>query len=236
MSKIKEKIITAFDAAGIPISSSAAEKLEIYCQFLIQYNEKVNLTAITDIDGIISSHFIDSATGASLKEIPENAKCADVGTGAGFPGVVLAIMRQDITVALVDALKKRLVFLDELKEKIGIDNVYTVHSRSEDLGNSAFRESFDCVFSRAVARMNVLCEYDLPLVKTGGYMLAWKGPAATEELEESVNAIKILGGEQAKVYSCNNNGCEHCIIAVKKVKNTPHKYPRQAGTARKKPL
>ena len=230
----KQLIIKAFSENNIIITEKQAEQFAIYCDFLIEYNEKVNLTAVTEVSEIIEKHFIDSVKGVKL--ISENALCADIGTGAGFPGVPLAIMRPDINVCLVDALNKRLVFLNELKEKLGIDNVYTVHGRSEDLGKTEMRQKFDYVFSRAVARLNVLLEYDLPFVKKDGYMLAWKGPQIYDEIKESTNALKILGGEIEKIHTSDIEDTQHYIAVVKKVKDTPTKYPRQAGMLKKNPL
>ncbi len=235
MSDLAKRISEAFEKSGITLSEKQAEQFKTYLEFLLEYNEKVNLTAVTDVDEVVEKHFVDSCQGVSL--IKENAVCADIGTGAGFPGVPLAILRPDITVALVDALNKRLVFLDELKQKIGINNVYTVHGRSEDLSkDKKMREKFDCVFSRAVARMNILSEYDLPFVKKGGVMLAWKGPQLNEELEEAKNALKVLGGQLETVFNAEVMGVEHYIAIIKKIKETPLKYPRQAGIPKKKPL
>lgn len=230
----KQQIIRVFGENKISITEYQAEQFSVYCDFLLEYNEKVNLTAVTNVNEVLEKHFVDSVKGISL--IKENALCADIGTGAGFPGVPLAIMRPDITVCLVDALNKRLVFLNELKEKIGLKNVYTVHGRSEDLGKNDMRQKFDCVFSRAVARLNVLCEYDLPFVKKGGYMLAWKGPQIYDEVKESEKAINILGGEFEKIYTSDMEDTQHYIAVIRKIKDTPLKYPRQAGMLKKNPL
>lgn len=235
MNDLKRKIKNIFLDNGILISEKQAEQFAVYCVFLLEYNQKVNLTAVTEIDEVILKHFVDSCMGASL--IKENAFCADIGTGAGFPGVPIAILRNDINVLLVDALNKRLVFLEELKTKLGLTNISTLHARSEDLGNDiTARQRFDYVFSRAVARMNILCEYDLPFVKVGGCMLAWKGPQVYEELDEAQNAIKVLGGKLEKVHTQALDGQEHYIAVIKKIKDTPKKYPRQAGLPKKKPL
>ncbi len=230
-----KRIFQAFEKNGIAINEKQAEQFSIYCDFLLEYNEKVNLTAVTDVDGVIEKHFVDSALGAAL--IKENSDCVDVGTGAGFPGVPLAIMRPDIKVCLVDALNKRIVFLNELKEKTGLTNVNTIHGRSEELGrNAEMRHSFDYAFSRAVARMNILAEYDLPFVKQGGYMLAWKGPQVYDEVVEAENALKILGGKLEEIRVSGLKDSEHYIAVIKKMKDTPQKYPRQAGLLKKKPL
>lgn len=225
-----------FEKADISLSDEQIEKFRVYCDFLIEYNEKVNLTAVTEPEQIVNMHFIDSLKGASLKEIKQGALCADVGTGAGFPGVPIAIVRPDITVALIDSLQKRLVFLDELKEKLNLTNVYTLHGRCEDIGRGELRQKFDCVFSRAVARLNVLAEYDVPLVKKEGYMLAWKGPQYEDEIKEAENAFKVLGVRMENVYLSKMEDMEHVIVSVKKISNTQQKYPRQAGMPKKKPL
>lgn len=235
MSELKNKISRIFLENGITLTEKQAEQFEVYLNFLLEYNEKVNLTALTDEDEIIVKHFVDSCMGTRL--IKENALCADIGTGAGFPGVPLAILREDITVLLIDALNKRLVFLNELKEKLGLKNISTLHARSEDAGKDLKnRQKFDYAFSRAVARMNVLLEYDLPFVKKGGYMLAWKGPQVNEELDEAQEAIKVLGGSLEKIHKQAILETEHNIVQIKKIKDTPSKYPRQAGLIKKKPL
>lgn len=237
MDELLYMIDASFQRSGIRLATKQKEQFKIYCEFLLEYNEKVNLTALTQKQEIIDMHFIDSLAGMNLSEVFPGAVCADIGTGAGFPGVPLAIARPDIQVALVDSLKKRLVFLDELKEKLGLKNVYTVHGRSEDLAHTpAMRERFDCVFSRAVARLNVLSEYTLPFVKKGGYMLAWKGPAFTQEVEEAQNALKILGAETENIYTAEVDDRQHFIVSIKKQKETPNKYPRQAGTPKRNPL
>lgn len=237
MDELLFSIDASFRKYGIELDEKQKKQFEEYCNFLLEYNEKVNLTAITDRQEVIDMHFADSLAAMKLQEIKKGALCADIGTGAGFPGVPLAIARPDITVALVDSLNKRLVFLNELKERLGLKNVYTVHGRSEDLGRDKnMRESFDCVFSRAVARLNVLLEYDLPFSKQGGYVLAWKGPAFAEEVSEAQNALKALGAEVENVYPASFDDRNHFIVSIKKMKKTPEKYPRQAGTPKKQPL
>lgn len=230
-----EYIKEQFEKAGIFLTDEKYQKFAIYCDFLLEYNENVNLTAITDEKEVVTAHFIDSLLGRDL--IKNNAKCADIGTGAGFPGVPLAIARDDISFLLVDSLKKRLVFLDMLAQKLELKNVKTLHGRSEDLAHDPkLRQNFDYVVSRAVARLNVLAELNLPFVKKGGEMLAWKGPAADEELREAQNALKILGASFLKkvVFSLNEN--EHNILCIKQNAEILKKYPRQAGTPKKKPL
>ena len=237
MDELLYMIDASFQRSDIRLSAGQKEQFKIYCNFLLEYNEKVNLTALTQKQEIVDMHFADSLAAMNLPELVPGAVCADVGTGAGFPGVPLAIARPDIQVTLIDSLKKRLVFLDELKIKLGLHNIYTVHGRSEDLAHTKdLREKFDCVFSRAVARVNVLSEYVLPFVKTGGYMLAWKGPAFAQELDEAKNALKELGAAVENIYTADLEDRQHFIVAVKKFRATQQKYPRQAGTPKKNPL
>ena len=171
-------------------------------------------------------------------DIPQNSSLADVGTGAGFPGVVLKIARPDIKITLIDSLNKRLVFLGEVCAQLGIE-AELIHSRAEDgARDEKLRESFDFAVSRAVARMNVLSEYCLPYVKVGGAFCAMKGAQANEEFKESLNAINTLGGklENKYFFELPENGGERAIAVVRKVKNTPQKYPRQSGKIKAKAL
>ena len=237
MNEWERLIDEAFKCERIELNERQVEQFRVYGEFLLEYNKKVNLTSICDPQEVVDAHFVDSLAARHLPELPPNAVCADVGTGAGFPGVPLAIARPDITVTLIDSLRKRLVFLDELKEKLHLDNVVTLHGRSEDLAHDpAFRERFDCVFSRAVARLNVLCELDVPLLKCGGRLLAWKGPAFPDEAEEAKNALKTLGASVETVYSQTMETRSHFIVVIRKDKPTPARFPRQAGTPKRKPL
>lgn len=248
------------------------DKFDIYYQILISYNEKVNLTAITEKEDVYIKHFLDSVLGYNF--IPKNATVVDVGTGAGFPGLPLKIVRDDINLTLVDSLNKRLEFLNELTTKLGyktnyinsenvqknlktiknnqnlaklndnlnifnknVNTIYIVHSRAEDFCKLK-RECFDVAVARAVARLNTLLEYLLPLVKVGGIVLAYKGSSSEEELVEAKNAIKILGGEYLKTlhFDLPNNMGERNIIVIKKIKDTPKIYPRDKNLPKLKPL
>lgn len=198
----------------------------------------MNLTAITDESGVALKHFADSLSLLNFVDIPQNSSLADVGTGAGFPGVVLKIARPDIKLTLIDSLNKRLVFLNEVCSQLGIE-AELIHSRAEDgARDEKLRESFDFAVSRAVARMNVLSEYCLPYVKVGGAFCAMKGAQANEEFKESLNAINTLGGklENKYFFELPENGGERAIAVVRKVKNTPQKYPRQSGKIKAKAL
>lgn len=222
----------------ITLTENQYEQFQKYFELIAEWNEKMNLTAITDASGVALKHFADSLSLLNFVDIPQNSSLADVGTGAGFPGVVLKIARPDIKLTLIDSLNKRLVFLGEVCAQLGIE-AELIHSRAEDgARDEKLRESFDFAVSRAVARMNVLSEYCLPYVKVGGAFCAMKGAQANEEFKESLNAINTLGGKLEKKYffELPENGGERAIAVVRKVKNTPQKYPRQSGKIKAKAL
>lgn len=222
----------------ITLTENQYEQFQKYFELLAEWNEKMNLTAITDESGVALKHFADSLSLLNFVDIPQNSSLADVGTGAGFPGVVLKIARPDIKLTLIDSLNKRLVFLGEVCAQLGIE-AELIHSRAEDgAKDEKLRENFDFAVSRAVARMNVLSEYCLPYVKVGGAFCAMKGAQANEEFKESLNAINTLGGKLEKKYffELPENGGERAIAVVRKVKNTPQKYPRQSGKIKAKAL
>lgn len=222
----------------ITLTENQYEQFQKYFELLAEWNEKMNLTAITDESGVALKHFADSLSLLNFVDIPQNSSLADVGTGAGFPGVVLKIARPDIKLTLIDSLNKRLVFLGEVCAQLGIE-AELIHSRAEDgARDEKLRENFDFAVSRAVARMNVLSEYCLPYVKVGGAFCAMKGAQANEEYKESLNAINTLGGklENKYFFELPENGGERAIAVVRKVKNTPQKYPRQSGKIKAKAL
>ncbi len=212
-----------------------ANKFIKYYELLIEWNEKMNLTAITDEREVAEKHFADSLLPMEL--IPQNARCIDVGTGAGFPGVPLMIMRQDITVTLLDSLNKRLVFLNEVIRALELEGrAKTLHMRSEDAGRAAaHRDAYDVALSRAVANARVLAEWTAPFVKKGGLSIMYKGAAAKEEAEAARNAMNRLCLEAQLIeYPCAWG--ERYVIAAKKLAPTPKAYPRKAGMAAKNPL
>lgn len=219
------------------IDNVSAEKFAVYMELLREWNEKINLTAITDEEGILVKHFFDSC---SISEfVDNNSKIIDVGTGAGFPGLPLKIVNDTLNLTLVDSLNKRIKFLNEVKNKLGLKNVETVHGRAEDVGiDNKYREKYDFVVSRAVAELRILVEYLLPLVKVGGKVIAMKGPNIDEEVENAKKAVKLLGGEIERIESfrLGNTDNERTVIIIKKIKNTESKYPRKAGIPRKNPL
>ena len=199
------------------IDNVSAEKFAVYMELLREWNEKINLTAITDEEGILVKHFFDSC---SISEfVDNNSKIIDVGTGAGFPGLPLKIVNDTLNLTLVDSLNKRINFLNEVKDKLGLKNVETVHGRAEDIGiDNKYREKYDFAVSRAVAELRILVEYLLPLVKVGGKVIAMKGPNIDEEVENAKKAVKLLGGEIERIESfrLGNTDNERTVIIIKK--------------------
>ena len=221
---------------NIEITEEKLGKFLKYNELLLDWNNKINLTAITEPEEVVRKHFCDSL--ASLPLIKENAHLADVGTGAGFPGIPLAIMRDDISVLLIDSLNKRINFLNTVISELGLKNAEAVHLRAEEGSKGSLRDSFDVVTARAVASLNVLCEYCLPYVKSGGLFLAYKGDKATEELASAQNAIEKLCGEAREIYKSDipDSDMSHNIIPIFKKCNTPKIYPRTSAKISKAPL
>ena len=234
-----KQLENAFEQLNISVSSETVSKFEKHMKLVLEWNKKVNLTAITNEDDFIKKHFIDSILCAGFDEIKNADTLIDVGTGAGFPGVPLALVFPDKQFLLIDSLGKRIKILYEILETLGISNVTPIHTRAEDLAHKKeYREKFDICFSRAVANLATLAEYCLPFVNIGGAFISYKGPDAGEELKWAGNAIKLLGGEAEDIRKINIEGfdLDHNIIIVKKKRNTPVKYPRKAGTPTKEPL
>lgn len=223
----------------IELDEKQIKQFYLFMELLLSWNERINLTTITDQKEIILKHFVDSLTVA--KYIKQNAKVIDVGTGGGFPGIPLKIYRPDLNVILLDSLNKRINFLDEVIEKLKLENVQAIHGRAEDVArDKKYRESFDVATSRAVANMSTLSEYLLPFVKVGGIAIAMKGPDVEDELKDSKKAIKILGGKLLEKniikFYLPKTEISRTIIIIEKPANTDNKYPRKAGTPKKQPL
>ena len=208
------------------------EKFYKYYIHLTETNKKFNLTAITEQDEVIKKHFADSLLPLQAELIKPNMCCADVGTGAGFPGLPLAILRPDVHMDLIDSLKKRLNFLDEVLQLTNTTNCETIHARAEDHAKSGNREKYDLVFSRAVSRLASLTELCLPMVKVGGKMVALKSKSAKEELEEAQKVIELLGGKSEPLFGTE----ERNLVIITKIAPTPPIYPRKAGTPEKFPI
>lgn len=231
-----EELEIAAKQIEIELTKEQIEKYYNYMNLLLEWNEKINLTAIIDPKEIILKHFVDSLTIA--KYIKDDEKLIDVGTGAGFPGIPLSIVKENTDIVLLDSLNKRINFLEEVKENLKLENITTIHGRAEEFGkNKKERETYDIATSRAVAPLNILLEYLLPLVKVGGKAICMKG-SNIEEIENAKNALEILGGQIEKIEEITlpNSDIKRNIIIVKKVKNTPSKYPRKPGTPSKEPI
>ncbi len=217
------------------ISNAQIDKFYNYMNLLLEWNEKINLTAITEPEEVILKHFIDSIT--IIKYIKKAEKILDIGTGAGFPGIPLKILEEDKDIILLDSLNKRINFLQAVISNLKLDKVEAIHSRAEDFIKEQ-RENYDIVISRAVAKLNVLVEYMLPFVKKGGICICMKSADIQQELKEAEKAIKLLGGEIEKIDDIilPNSNIERKIIVIKKINSTPSKYPRKAGIPAKQPI
>ena len=221
----------------VKLDETALERFDIYGKLLVEWNEKINLTAITDPEGVTIKHFLDSVTIFSYVDIPEGAKVIDVGTGAGFPGLAMLIARPDLDMTLMDSTKKRLMVIENILEHIGL-KANVVHSRAEEAGqNKNFREKYDFSTARAVTNLRDLAEYCLPFVKVGGSFIPMKSAKAQEEIAEGKKAIHVLGGQIIRQDTFNLLDCgERTIINVKKISSTPAKYPRPSAKIAKNPI
>ncbi len=232
---MREILKSGSEQLGIELNNEQTEQLIRYSELLKEWNEKINLTAITDDEGIATKHFLDSMSAICTGYV--SGKVIDVGCGAGFPGLVLKIAKPEIELTLLDSLNKRINFLKEVCTELKLCGVSFEHARAED-GARRMREKFDTVVSRAVANMTVLSELCLPFLKVGGRFLALKGPLAEQELTDAKRAINILGGEVEAVFEANipHTNLSHKIIIVKKVRHTPMQFPRKAGIVTKNPI
>lgn len=233
-----ERIADRCAAFGVALTPEITERLDLYGNLLLQWNEKINLTAITEPDEVLIKHFYDCILLFKHVTAAPGARIIDVGTGAGFPGMVLKIVRPDLKVTLLDSLNKRLVFLNDVIGKTGLDGVETVHMRAEDAGRSSlYREKYDFACARAVAALPVLLEYCMPLVKKGGSFVAMKGPSAAEELAKCGGREGLLGAGQPIIICETLTGNEQrSFVITKKISQTPTKYPRKSSVIAKQPL
>ena len=235
--EFEQKLQEKSSRINVEIEGCKVKDFYRFMYLLLEENKKVNLTAITNEDEIILKHFIDSLT---INKYLTNAnKILDLGTGAGFPGIPLTLVNSDKQFTLVDSLNKRIEFLKKIKEECKLNRLELIHARAEDLAkNIEYREKFDVATSRAVANLRILAEYLLPFVKKGGICVCMKGPNIDKELKEAQNSINILGGKIEKVEKIflNNNDMERNILIIRKIINTPNKYPRKAGIPNKMPL
>ncbi len=230
-------LISDAEKLGISLTDEQIKSFEKLSELLVDQNKTMNLTAITDPDGIAVKHFADSISALSAYDFAENAKVLDVGTGAGFPSIPLLITRPDLEMTMIDSTAKKLKYVASTVEALGL-TAEVLHTRAEEAGqNKEYREKFDIVCSRAVAALNVLCEYCLPFVKVGGVFLAMKAAKAQEEIADAKNAIKVLGGKiiAEKSFTLSDGG-ERTVIVIKKISQVPPKYPRVSAQIAKKPL
>ena len=237
LSEFEKIFIEEAQKINIELDKNQIEKFYKYMDLLIEWNEKINLTAITEPEDIILKHFVDCAT--ILKYIKDEDKIIDIGTGAGFPGIPLKILNEKLDITLMDSLNKRINFLNEIINKLDLKNIVAIHARAEELArNKGYREKFDIATSRAVANLSTLSEYMLPFVKKNGMVISMKGSNIEEEVKNAKKAIKILGGEIEKIDNFNlaNTNNIRNIITIKKVVKTPKEFPRKAGKPSKEPI
>lgn len=234
-----DQFVSELEKYHIHLTEKQLKQFNRYFELLVEWNEKMNLTAITEKEEVYLKHFFDSVTAGFYYDFNRPISVCDVGAGAGFPSIPLKIIFPQIKVTIVDSLNKRITFLNELAKELGLEETYFYHDRAETFGqNPAFREQFDVVTARAVARLSVLSELCLPLVKEGGQFVALKAANADEEVKVAKRGVKLLGGEIEKVHAFTLplEESERNVIIINKVKKTPKKYPRKPGTPNKSPL
>ncbi len=239
MREVQELFVREVEQMGFSLAEQQLGQYETYFKWLVEWNEKMNLTAITDEQGVYVKHFYDSMTLLSVKSFQQSGTLLDVGAGAGFPSLPVLIAAPALQVTVLDSLNKRIGFLNQLAEALSVNNFQAVHGRAEDFAQPGkWREQFDQVTARAVARLNVLLELCLPYVKVGGHFFAMKGPDADNEVAEAKKALEVLGGRVVEVVTTTLpvEGGQRNIIVVEKIKKTPKQYPRKAGTPSKSPL
>ncbi|MDC7279220.1 MULTISPECIES: 16S rRNA (guanine(527)-N(7))-methyltransferase RsmG [Pseudobutyrivibrio] len=238
MSRDYSYLVDTLSGWNFTLTDRQIEQLDLFYELLVEKNKVMNLTAITEFDEVIVKHFADSLSICTV--LPDSVKnVCDLGTGAGFPGIPMAIAYPNLQFTLIDSLNKRIKFLQEVVDALGLTNVTLVHARAEEAGrNKLYREKFDLVVSRAVANIATLSEYCLPLVNVGGYFISFKSGDVKEEIETSGSAVKKLGGNLTKpvYFSLPDTDISRSFLIIKKEKNTPKAYPRKAGTPSKEPL
>ncbi len=235
--EVKELFQARAKELGWTVNDRQGEQFQRYWELLVEWNEKMNLTAITQPEEVVEKHFLDSMTLLSWGKLRQGARVIDVGTGAGFPGIPLKIMRPDIDLTLLDGTQKRLNFLGEVCRQLHISST-RVHKRAEEAGlDKTMRERFDLAVARAVAPMNILAEYCMPLIKMKGHFIAMKGPGGSEELREADHALEVLGSGEPEVLTFTlPQAGERQLIVCQKLRFTPKGYPRHGGTIGKHPL
>lgn len=234
------KMTSGAEKLGICLTDKQYEQFYKYYELLNEWNKVMNLTAITELEDVVNKHFIDSLSLVKVVELnKKNISMIDVGTGAGFPGIPLKIVFSKISLVLLDSLNKRLQFLNEVIEKLDLNDVVTIHGRAEDYGQDReYRESFDICVSRAVANTATLAEYCIPFVKPGGMFVAYKSGKIEEEMDQGKGAIKILGGEIEKIeqFILSGTDAKRDLVVIRKKRKTDKRYPRKAGLPKKEPI
>ena len=232
-----EKFRQGLENLKLELTEKQIEQFLKYYDMLVEKNKVMNLTAITEYDEVIEKHFLDSISLCQVYDLSKPVKILDMGTGAGFPGVPLKIAFPEVEITLADSLNKRIKFLDEVIEELGLQKVTTIHARAEELArNKEHRENYDLVVSRAVANLSTLGEYCIPFVKMGGNFISYKSGDVDEEVNAASKAIKILGGQIKDVYKFDLSDQKRSFVTIEKIKTTPKTYPRKAGTPSKEPL
>lgn len=224
---------------GVSLTDKQIEQFLIYYELLTEWNSFMNLTAITEYEDVLKKHFVDSVSLIQAVDVRKELILIDVGTGAGFPGLALKIAYPELKVTLLDSLQKRIQFLDAVIEKLGLEGIETIHGRAEDFAKpQKLRESFDLCVSRAVANLSTLSEYCLPFVKVGGYFIPYKSEKIAQEKEEAEKALELLGGkfERQVEFMLPSSDIYRNLFVIKKVKETPKKFPRKAGLPAKEPI
>jgi len=232
-------LVRGLSSIGLTPTGDQLDQFETFYELLVEWNKAMNLTNITEYDDVMVKHYLDSINVAKAFNLKEVVKVLDVGTGAGFPGIPLKIILPHLSVTLMDALNKRVQFMNEVIDRLDLEQIDAIHSRAEILAQDlVFRSRYDLVVSRAVSQLATLSEYCLPFVKIGGYFIAYKSVDTEDEINEAKNAISILGGQIEKVsdYEVPESDFSRRYVIIKKIKDSPSKYPRKAGTPSKKPL
>ncbi|HLR08652.1 MAG TPA: 16S rRNA (guanine(527)-N(7))-methyltransferase RsmG [Bacillota bacterium] len=234
-----KQFVHSLQQKGISLNDQQIEQFAIYFETLVEWNQKMNLTALTDKADVYLKHFYDSLSVAFFHDFSGKKRICDVGAGAGFPSIPLKICFPDLRITIVDSLKKRINFLHTLADKLGIEQTTFIHARAESLGQTTtYRETFDIAIARAVARLSVLSEFCLPLVKEKGIFIAMKGSRVHEELKQAQRSIEIMGGRMQSIQSLTlpKEESERSIVCIDKIKQTPKKYPRKPGLPNKQPI
>lgn len=234
-----ETLIEASKDLNIDLTGEQRDEFILFKQLLKEWNQKINITSITDDVEIDIKHFIDSLTLLSTNLFEGKKRIIDIGTGGGFPGIPLKIINEELDMVLLDSLNKRIIFLEHLIQRLELKHIVAIHGRAEELGRKEeYRGKHDVAVSRAVAALNTLCEYCLPFVKVGGFFVSMKGPDIEEELKQAEKGIKTLGGKiiEKKIITLPCSDIKHSLIVIEKIKETPTKYPRGGGNPKKKPL